>query len=64
MNRFDDERLHQLISKHLHYTGSSAPRTILENWAAYRPKFRKVMPVEYRRALIEMERARYGMAAE
>ena len=64
MNRFDDERLHRLISQHLHYTGSERARVILENWAAYRPKFRKVMPVEYRRALIEMERARYGIAAE
>jgi len=64
MNRFDDERLHRLISQHLHYTGSERARTILDNWAAYRPKFRKVMPVEYRRALIEMERARYGVAAE
>ncbi len=64
MNRFDDERLHRLISQHLHYTGSERARTILDDWAAFRPKFRKVMPVEYRRALIEMERARYGVAAE
>jgi glutamate synthase (ferredoxin) len=27
---------------------------ILENWAAYLPRFVKVMPVEYRRALTEM----------
>ncbi len=64
MNRHDDERLHTLISQHLHYTGSSRAKEILENWESYRPKFRKVMPVEYRRALIEMERARYGVAAE
>ena len=37
---------------------------ILDDWATYRPKFRKVMPVEYRRALIEMERMRMGVAAE
>jgi glutamate synthase (NADPH/NADH) large chain len=36
----------------------------LDGWADYRPKFRKVMPVEYRRALEEMERARMGIAAE
>ena len=29
----------------------SAPKTILDNWNDYLPKFRKVMPVEYRRAL-------------
>ena len=37
---------------------------ILDNWAEYLPKFRKVMPVEYRRALQEMERASAMQAAE
>ena len=39
-------------------------KAILEDWATYRPKFRKVMPVEYRRALQEMERSRMNVAAE
>ncbi len=56
MTRFDEERLHQLIENHLHYTGSGRAREILDNWAAYLPKFVKVMPVEYRRALEEMAR--------
>jgi len=56
MTRFDEERLHQLIENHLHYTGSTRARAILDNWAAYLPKFVKVMPVEYRRALEEMAR--------
>jgi glutamate synthase (NADPH/NADH) large chain len=56
MTRFDEERLHQLIENHLHYTGSARARDILDNWAAYLPKFVKVMPVEYRRALEEMAR--------
>ncbi|MEC9244150.1 MAG: glutamate synthase large subunit [Pseudomonadota bacterium] len=64
MTRHDEERLAQLISNHLHYTGSERARTILDNWADYRPKFRKVMPVEYRRALEEMERMKLGLAAE
>ena len=37
---------------------------ILDNWATYRPKFVKVMPVEYRRALREMEEQRLGVAAQ
>ena len=41
----------------LHYTGSRRAREILDNWRDYLPKFRKVMPVEYRQALVEMERA-------
>ncbi|MGD9477352.1 glutamate synthase large subunit [Shinella sp. G-2] len=64
MTRHDEERLYQLVSNHLHYTGSPRAKEILDKWAEYRPKFRKVMPVEYRRALEEMERMRMGVAAE
>jgi glutamate synthase (NADPH/NADH) large chain len=56
MTRFDSERLHQMIENHLHYTGSARARAILDDWATYLPKFVKVMPVEYRRALEEMAR--------
>ncbi|MGO4559839.1 glutamate synthase large subunit [Rhizobiales bacterium 3FA27D7] len=64
MTSHDEERLYQLISNHVHYTGSTRGKEILDNWATFRPKFRKVMPVEYRRALQEMERARMSVAAE
>jgi glutamate synthase (NADPH/NADH) large chain len=50
----DAERLHSLIARHAHYTNSARARTILENWKEYQAKFKKVMPVEYRRALAEM----------
>ncbi|MDW9781300.1 glutamate synthase large subunit, partial [Sinorhizobium meliloti] len=64
MTRHDEERLYQLISNHLHYTGSVRAKEILDHWADYRPKFRKVMPVEYRRALEDMERMKMAEAAE
>jgi glutamate synthase (NADPH/NADH) large chain len=64
MTSHDEERLYQLIANHLHYTGSARAKAILDNWADYRPKFRKIMPVEYRRALQEMERLRMNVAAE
>ncbi len=54
MTRHDDERLHQLITAHAHYTDSGRARAILEDWETYRPKFVKIMPVEYRRALQEL----------
>ncbi|GAC1549351.1 MAG: glutamate synthase large subunit [Beijerinckiaceae bacterium] len=54
MTRFDAERLHQLITNHLRYTGSTRAREILDNWDEMKGKFRKVMPVEYRRALQEL----------
>jgi glutamate synthase (NADPH) large chain len=60
MTKHDDERLFQLISNHLHYTGSSRAKLILDNWEEYRPKFVKIMPVEYRRAMQEMEDLRTG----
>ena len=64
MTRHDDERLFQLISNHFHHTGSKRAKEILDDWPTYRSKFRKIMPVEYKRALIEMERQRMGVAAE
>ncbi len=58
MTRFDEERLHQFITSHLRYTGSGRAKQILDNWDKFRPKFVKVMPVEYRRALREMAEVR------
>jgi glutamate synthase (NADPH/NADH) large chain len=60
MSGRDAERLHQLIVNHARYTGSTRAREILENWESYLPKFRKVMPVEYRRALAELAAQRGG----
>ena len=55
MTRYDAHRLKMLIEKHHHYTASPRAKDILNNWDAYLPKFVKVMPVEYRRALLEMQ---------
>jgi glutamate synthase (NADPH/NADH) large chain len=62
----DAERLHLLISNHAHYTGSRRAKEILADWNRYCPLFKKVMPVEYRRALAEMakEKAAAMQAAE
>jgi glutamate synthase (NADPH/NADH) large chain len=64
MSGHDEERLMQLLTNHHAYTGSARAKAILDDWATYRTKFVKVMPVEYRRALQEMERARFQVAAE
>ncbi len=50
----DAERLHALITRHAHYTASKKAQTILADWSTWLPKFKKVMPVEYRRALQEL----------
>jgi glutamate synthase (NADPH/NADH) large chain len=63
MTRHDDERLRQIISNHVAHTGSAWAQEILDKWDEFRPKFVKVMPVEYRRALREMEEKRLGLVA-
>ncbi len=55
MSGHDASRLYQIIANHARFTGSARAREILDNWTAWLPKFRKVMPVEYRRALAEMQ---------
>jgi len=64
MTRYDAERLHLLISRHARLTGSARAAQILADWKRYCSMFRKVMPLEYRRALAEMEKARTMQAAE
>jgi glutamate synthase (NADPH/NADH) large chain len=61
----DDATLKSIIQRHLLYTGSERARRVLENWATYLPKFVKVMPLEYKRALSEMaeEQAKHEQPA-
>jgi glutamate synthase (NADPH/NADH) large chain len=63
LGRGDAERLYQLIGRHKSFTGSARAAEILENWEAWLPKFRKVMPVEYRRALAELEKEQASVQA-
>src|SRR6266478_2652971 len=55
MTQHDLERLHILITRHAKLTGSRRAADILADWKTWLPKFRKVMPVEYRRALKELK---------
>ena len=55
MTRYDAQRLKGLIERHLHYTNSEVARRILDDWEAYLPRFIKVMPVDYKQALAEMQ---------
>ncbi len=63
MTRYDALRLRRLIEKHAHYTGSSVAQAVLDNWNDTLPKFVKVMPVDYRRALEDMKRAQADQLA-
>jgi glutamate synthase (NADPH/NADH) large chain len=55
MTRFDGQRIHSMIEKHHRYTGSVRAGLILAQWSEFLPKFVKVMPVDYRRALEQMQ---------
>jgi glutamate synthase (NADPH/NADH) large chain len=61
MTRHDAKRLHHLLERHLHHTGSERAWHILNEWEEHLPLFVKVMPVEYRRALEEMQQAHGGV---
>jgi glutamate synthase (NADPH/NADH) large chain len=61
--RWDAERLKILVERHLLYTGSDRAVHILENWDAELPHFVKVMPKDYRRALMDMAAASRAAAA-
>ncbi len=63
MTRFDAIRLRQIIERHVHYTNSPVAKNILDNWANSLTKFVKVMPVEYRRALLEMQQEQQAVVA-
>jgi len=58
----DEKILHQMITRHVHYTNSAKGRAILDNWNASLSKFVKVMPVDYKRALAERETEQKAVA--
>jgi len=62
LSSFDGHRLHHLITRHARFTGSAVAAKMLNDWTGWYPKFRKIMPVEYRRALNELKAA--AIAAE
>ncbi len=54
LGKADAAALRGKIEKHLRHTGSVRARHILDNWGRFLPKFVKVMPTDYRRALQEI----------
>jgi glutamate synthase (NADPH/NADH) large chain len=55
MTEGDARRLRMLIERHVHFTGSPRGAALLADWENTRSKFVKVMPIEYRRALQQMQ---------
>ena len=53
----DAIELHGLIEEHFERTGSAVAARILAAWDEYLPRFKKVMPHDYKRALKELAEA-------
>jgi glutamate synthase (NADPH/NADH) large chain len=47
----DQRRLHDLITRHYHWTGSAQAKRILDKWRDMVGRFVKVIPLDYRKAL-------------
>jgi glutamate synthase (NADPH/NADH) large chain len=56
-NEDDENFVKEQIGNHVYWTGSVYAKEILDAWGDYKPKFIKVLPVEYKRALEEMKLA-------
>jgi len=54
----DEFELKQLIEKHRQWTGSIVAESVLADWDAALPRFRKIMPRDYARVLREQAAAR------
>jgi len=61
----DKTTLKSMIEKHEEYTGSARATMILINWKVYADRFVKVMPMDYKRVLQALDRARAaGLSGE
>jgi glutamate synthase (NADPH/NADH) large chain len=56
-NEEDEKFVKSTVSSHVYWTGSVYAKNILDNWAEFKPRFIKVLPVEYKRALQQQKLA-------
>ncbi|MBL8534122.1 MAG: glutamate synthase subunit alpha [Betaproteobacteria bacterium] len=59
----DEAVLKRYVENHARFTGSARAQTILDSWNEWRPRFVKVFPNEYRRALGELAQKNGKIAA-
>ena len=63
LGQSDEAVLRRFVENHAALTGSQRAKQILDDWSAWRGKFVKVFPNEYRRALGELAAKHRKMAA-
>ncbi len=62
-NAQDISELKELIAKHYKHTGSTVAAGILQDWDEELPRFVKVMPIDYKRALAEQQKEKESLKA-
>ena len=64
-SKYDVLELKEIIQQHVAYTNSEKGKEILDNFGDYLPKFKKIMPHDYKRmlnAIVQMEEK--GLSSE
>ena len=64
-SKYDVLELKEMVQDHVSYTNSEKGKMILENFEEYLPKFKKIIPHEYKRMLmtiVQMEEK--GLSSE
>ena len=64
-NKYDVSELKEMIKEHVAYTNSAKGKEILDNFGHYLPKFKKILPHDYRRmmnTIVQMEEK--GLSSE
>ena len=63
--KFDREELRGMIEAHVAHTGSGKGRRILEDFEGYLPKFKKIIPGDYKRVMqLSSQFEEQGMSRE
>ena len=53
-NKYDVLELKEMIKDHVAYTNSAKGKKILENFGEYLPKFKKIIPHDYKKMLMSI----------
>ena len=64
-SKADREELRRLIEAHVRHTGSAKGKRILEDFESYLPKFKKIIPEDYKRLMqLSAQFEEQGMSRE
>lgn len=50
-NKFDQEELKNILKRHVEHTGSLKAKEVLEHFDSYLPKFKKIIPGDYKKLM-------------